>query len=161
MAVDGTGVGPYSAGTAFSLGLHLAPMAFGVHFQLVKGGMGGFSEAIRQSIEEKGGEVKLLTPVKRVMVENGKAIGVAVTDIVEDGLSAVYTFFDPAPEYQKQSLGVFSILWQIEEAQRRGMKWLYLGYWIKDCHKMNYKDNYQPLEYYYNHLWHDCPPGLL
>ena len=93
--------------------------------------------------------------------ENGQAIGVAVTDIVENGLSAVYTFFNPTPEYQKRSLGVFSILWQIEEAQRRGMKWLYLGYWIKDCNKMSYKDNYQPLEYYYNHLWHDSPPGLL
>ncbi|MBW1900491.1 MAG: NAD(P)/FAD-dependent oxidoreductase [Deltaproteobacteria bacterium] len=100
MAVDGTGVGPYSAGTAFSLGLHLAPMAFGVHFQLVKGGMGGFSEAIRQSIEEKGGEVKLLTPVKRVMVENGKAIGVELKSgekisarVVLSNLDAYSTFF--------------------------------------------------------------------
>ena len=92
--------------------------------------------------------------------ENGKLIGVAATDIVEDGLSAVYTFFDPSAEYKKRSLGVFSILWQVEEAQRRGLKWLYLGYWIKDCNKMSYKDNYQPLEYYYNHLWHDFPPGL-
>ena len=92
--------------------------------------------------------------------ENGQLIGVAATDIVKDGLSAVYTFFDPSAEYQKRSLGVFSILWQVEEARRRGLKWLYLGYWIKDCNKMNYKDNYQPLEYYYNHLWHDSPPGL-
>ncbi|MCW8930798.1 MAG: arginyltransferase [Gammaproteobacteria bacterium] len=93
--------------------------------------------------------------------DHNKPMGVAVTDIVEDGLSAVYTFFDPSPDYQKQSPGVFSILWQIEEAQRRGLKWLYLGYWIKNCGKMSYKDNYQPLEYYYNHLWHDVPPGLL
>jgi len=92
--------------------------------------------------------------------ENGKVIGVAATDIVEDGLSAVYTFFNPSAEYQKRSLGVFSILWQIEEAQRRGLEWLYLGYWIKDCNKMSYKDNYQPLEYFYNHLWHDSPPAL-
>jgi len=90
-----------------------------------------------------------------------KPIGIAVTDIVEDGLSAVYTFFDPSKEYQKRSLGVYSILWQVEEAQRRGLKWLYLGYWIKDCDKMTYKDNYQPLEYFYNHLWHPTPPGLI
>ncbi len=93
--------------------------------------------------------------------EHGKPIGVAVTDIVEGGLSAVYTFFDPSPEYQKRSLGVFSILWQIEEAQRRNLKWLYLGYWIKDCGKMSYKDNYQPLEYFYNHSWNSIPPDQL
>jgi phytoene dehydrogenase-like protein len=76
MAVDGTGVGPYSLGTAFSLGLHLAPVAYGVHFQLVKGGMGNISEALRRSIEAKGGEVRLNSSVKRVLVEDGKAIGV-------------------------------------------------------------------------------------
>jgi arginine-tRNA-protein transferase len=93
--------------------------------------------------------------------ENGQLLGVAVTDIVDDGLSAVYTFFNPADEYKKRSLGVFSVLWQVEEAQRRGLKWLYLGYWIKDCQKMSYKENYQPLEYYYNHSWHDYPLSLL
>lgn len=93
--------------------------------------------------------------------ENNQLLGIAVTDIVSDGLSAVYTFFDPADEYQKRSPGVFSVLWQIEEAQRRGLKWLYLGYWIKNCQKMTYKDKYQPLEYFYNHLWHDTPPPEL
>jgi len=93
--------------------------------------------------------------------DNSKAIAIAVTDIVDNGLSAVYTFFDPTPECQKRSPGVFSILWQIEEARRRKLQWLYLGYWIKDCHKMSYKENYQPLEYFYNHLWHNSPPGLI
>lgn len=92
--------------------------------------------------------------------EAGTLIGVAATDIVINGLSAVYTFFDPSSEYQKRSLGVFSIIWQAEEARRRGMKWLYLGYWIHNCNKMNYKDKYQPLEYYYNHQWHIVPPAV-
>ncbi|MDX2504880.1 MAG: arginyltransferase [Gammaproteobacteria bacterium] len=92
--------------------------------------------------------------------EMDKVIGVAVTDIVINGLSAVYTFFDSSPEYQKRSLGVYSILWQAEEARRRGMKWLYLGYWIKACDKMNYKDKYQPLEYYYNHQWQSIRPAV-
>ncbi len=91
--------------------------------------------------------------------ENNELMGVAVTDIVEGGLSAVYTFFNSSEEYQKRSLGVFSILWQVEEARHRGLKWLYLGYWIKNCQKMNYKNNYQPLEYFYNHAWHNSPPG--
>ena len=76
MAVDGTGLGPYSPGTAFSLGLHLAPIAYGVRFQMVKGGMGGISEALQRSVESNGGEVRLRSSVKRVMVEDGKAIGV-------------------------------------------------------------------------------------
>lgn len=54
MAVDGTGLGSYSPGTAFSLGLHLAPIAYGVRFQLVKGGMGSISEALRRSVEANG-----------------------------------------------------------------------------------------------------------
>ncbi|MCP3852966.1 MAG: arginyltransferase [Gammaproteobacteria bacterium] len=90
--------------------------------------------------------------------KNDRPIGVAVTDQLENGLSAVYTFFDPSPECQKQSPGVFSILWQIEEAKRRDLEWLYLGYWIKNCTKMSYKDNYQPLEYFYNHHWNKIPP---
>ncbi len=91
--------------------------------------------------------------------EDEQLIAIATTDIVSDGLSAVYTFFDPSEHYQKRSLGVYAILWQAAEARRRGLRWLYLGYWIKDCQKMNYKDKYQPLEYFYNHQWHVTPPG--
>lgn len=99
MAIDGTGVGPYSAGTAFSLGLHLAPIAYGIHFQLVKGGMGKFSEAIQRSIEANGGEVRLRTSVKRIMVEKGKAVGVELVNgekisanVVLSNLDAYSTF---------------------------------------------------------------------
>ena len=83
---------------------------------------------------------------------------IAVTDIVTDGLSAVYTFFDTGPVFQKRSPGIYSVLWQAQEAKRLGLKWLYLGYWIHACQKMSYKDNYQPLEYFYNHLWQSSPP---
>lgn len=76
---------------------------------------------------------------------------VAVTDVLPHSLSAVYTFFDPAFDYK--SLGVFSILWQIEEAKRRGLKHLYLGYWIKECRKMSYKNQYQPLEVWNGREW--------
>ncbi len=91
--------------------------------------------------------------------EEERLIAVAATDIVSNAFSAVYTFFDPDHELQKRSLGVNSIIWQAEEAQRRGLKWLYLGYWIKECQKMKYKDHYQPLEYYYKNTWHSQPPN--
>jgi leucyl-tRNA---protein transferase len=82
-----------------------------------------------------------------------KLLAVAVTDIVNDGLSAVYTFFNTETEFQKRSLGVNAILWQIEECKRRGFNWLYLGYWIAENKKMSYKNQYQPAEYYANGKW--------
>jgi arginine-tRNA-protein transferase len=75
-----------------------------------------------------------------------RLIAVAVTDLLQQGLSAVYTYFDP--DYEKMSPGVFAILWQIEEAQRRRLPYLYLGYLVPDCIKMSYKSEYRPLEIY-------------
>ena len=78
-------------------------------------------------------------------------IAIAVVDQIENGLSAVYTFFEPT--LKERSLGVYAILWEIEEAKRLNREWLYLGYWIKDCRKMTYKMEYQPLEYYSQETW--------
>lgn len=83
--------------------------------------------------------------------QDGNLIAVAVTDVLPNALSAVYTFFDPALAHK--SLGVLAILWQIQEAKRRNLDYLYLGYWIKDCPKMRYKDQYRPLELWFNERW--------
>jgi arginine-tRNA-protein transferase len=76
---------------------------------------------------------------------NKNLIGVAVTDVVKSGLSAVYTFFDPE-EGNKRGLGVYAVLWQIEYAKQQQLEYVYPGFWIKDCRKMNYKTRYQPIE---------------
>lgn len=81
----------------------------------------------------------------------GRLIGVAVCDQLEDGLSAVYTFYDA--EDRQRSLGVFAILAQIEKAKSMGLMNLYLGYWIKQCDKMRYKTQYRPLELLINRRW--------
>ncbi|KPJ95112.1 MAG: hypothetical protein AMJ53_03540 [Gammaproteobacteria bacterium SG8_11] len=78
-------------------------------------------------------------------------IGVTVVDQLHTGLSAVYTFFDPSQE--KRSPGSFAILWLIEESRRLDLNWLYLGYYIPNCQKMNYKDHYRPLEAFINGQW--------
>src|SRR5690606_3904147 len=78
-------------------------------------------------------------------------LGVAVCDQLEDGLSAVYTFYHP--EEDRRSLGVYAVLAQIDRARRLGLNYLYLGYWIKECNKMRYKIQYRPLELLINRRW--------
>jgi leucyl-tRNA---protein transferase len=82
---------------------------------------------------------------------NGELIGVSVCDHLEDGLSAVYTFY--LAELEERSLGKFAILAQIYRARELGLGYVYLGYWIKQCEKMNYKIQYRPLELLINRRW--------
>nr|MBF0682364.1 arginyltransferase [Pseudomonas sp.] len=81
----------------------------------------------------------------------GRLLALAVTDILPNGLSAVYTFYDPSEEHR--SLGRYAILWQVGETLRLGLKAVYLGYWIKNCRKMNYKTEYRPIELLVNQRW--------
>lgn len=82
---------------------------------------------------------------------DGRLLAVAVTDRLANGLSAVYTFFEP--DESRRSLGRYAILWQIEEARRAGLPAVYLGYWIRNCRKMNYKTEYRPLEMLISQRW--------
>jgi len=78
-------------------------------------------------------------------------VAVAVTDHLEDGLSAMYTFYDP--NLKHRGLGIFTILYEIQAVKTLELKWLYLGYWIDECEKMNYKASFQPLEGFINGKW--------
>jgi len=80
-----------------------------------------------------------------------KLLAVAVVDLLPKGVSAIYTFFDPA--YEIRSLGRLAVLWQIRWAQSQAMDFVYLGYWIKDCQKMAYKAEYQPLQVFEDLIW--------
>jgi arginyl-tRNA--protein-N-Asp/Glu arginylyltransferase len=85
-----------------------------------------------------------------------KLIAVAVSDIVNDGLSAVYSFFEPA--MAKRSLGTYCVLKQIEYAREQGLDYIYLGYWIENHPKMHYKSNFKPLQLYQHEQWQSYPP---
>jgi leucyl-tRNA---protein transferase len=74
----------------------------------------------------------------------GDLLAVALTDILDDGLSMVYSFFEPAEAHR--SLGTFMILDHIERAKRLGLRYVYLGYWVRDSRKMGYKARYLPQE---------------
>jgi arginine-tRNA-protein transferase len=82
---------------------------------------------------------------------DNQLIAVAVCDVLKNGLSAVYTFYDA--QYESRSLGGFAILWEIFYTQQLNLEYLYLGYWVKNSQKMDYKRHYQPLEALIDHVW--------
>jgi len=75
----------------------------------------------------------------------GPLLAVALTDILSDGLSMVYSFYDPTQE--DRSLGTYMILDHIERARRAGLPYVYLGYWVNGSRKMGYKIRFQPQEH--------------
>jgi leucyl-tRNA---protein transferase len=104
-------------------------------------------------------ETPVVTSLVEFHDEDGTMIGGCLVDIMADGLSAVYSFFDP--QYQKNSLGTFMILWLIERAKELGLPYLYLGYWIGGSQKMAYKDKFLPLEYFAGDGWKHFDKAVL
>jgi arginine-tRNA-protein transferase len=75
---------------------------------------------------------------------------VSIVDILNDGISAVYTFYEPEPH---TSYGTYSVIWQIEQAKIMHMPFAYLGYWIGESGKMRYKEDFKPNERLINGEW--------
>ncbi|MEM1129827.1 MAG: arginyltransferase [Pseudomonadota bacterium] len=103
------------------------------------------------------------SPIKSRVVEynapspNGRARGelaaVCLTDVLDDGLSMVYSFYDP--DAARRSLGTYVILDHVEIAREAELPYVYLGYWVPGSPKMGYKANFGALEIYKNGAWQD------
>lgn len=91
-----------------------------------------------------------ITRYLEMRIDN-ELVGVAVCDQLDNALSAVYTFFDP--DLHRRSLGTFGILMQIYHARELDLDYVYLGYWIQACSKMNYKSQFRPTELLINRRW--------
>lgn len=87
----------------------------------------------------------------------GALVGVAVFDRLEDGLSAVYTFFDP--RHTRRGLGTLAILRQVELAAAEALPYVYLGYWLPEHPKMDYKRHFRPLEVLFAGRWQRLQSG--
>ena len=89
--------------------------------------------------------------------ENGVLRMVSILDELQDGMSSVYTFFDP--QVQGASFGTYNILWQIETCVKLDLPYLYLGYWIAQSRKMAYKINFQPMQGLIDGRWQPLQSG--
>ncbi len=111
---------------------------------------GGMDEDSRQQY----GEFLLASRVNTRLVEfrdqEGTLQMVSIIDVLEQGLSSVYTFYDPDT---RGSLGTYGILWQINQCRQLNLAWLYLGYWIENSEKMAYKALFNPAEYRIDGQW--------
>ena len=95
------------------------------------------------------------TPITTRLVEfrdpPDRLVGACLTDVLADGLSAVYSFYDLSEE--RRSLGTFAILWLVRRAAEMGLPYVYLGYWVPQSRKMAYKARFRPAEILSGGAW--------
>jgi arginine-tRNA-protein transferase len=88
--------------------------------------------------------------------EGGRLAMVSIVDLLPDGMSSVYTFYDA--DLTRGSYGSYAILWQLAQCQLQGLPWLYVGYWIRDSRKMSYKSRFRPCQVLRHGEWCDLEP---
>ena len=112
---------------------------------------GGMDQDSREQYAQFLLQSKVNTRLVEFRSPGGELRMVSIIDILDDGLSSVYTFFDP--DVPGASYGTYNILWQVEQCRSLGLRYLYLGYWIEQCPSMSYKARFRPVEQLINGQW--------